>query len=494
MNIAVILRSLGTMVLLVGIAMLGCLVLSYLVPIDEGHNPALDLGGWIISIGITLTSGFACFIGGKVWCGKQKSQPVMRRREAMTLVGLGWAFCALIASLPYLFCEPHLPLSSAIFEGVSGLTTTGATIFTEIEDLPKSILLWRSVTQWVGGMGILAMFVVVLSGMGVSSKTLIGAESSLSNSDLASLQQTMRQYWIIYLSFTVLGGLGLYFLGLTPFQAVNHILTTVSTGGFGTRNDSIGGDEFTTPIKCLFILLMIMGAISFPFYLALIRRRTLNFRQRYEEVWWYFGLLVLACVILFGAQFAEHFEADAVDVVFNVVSLSTSTGYVSADFEQWGDITIGVMLVLMIIGGCSGSTSGGLKVSRIVLWFRYVRVGLKQTFRPKVITPIKINGRPVPASALAQLLLVISLFGFFAITGAILFRLLEHHHSALGTLSLIISLLGNTGPAFAEMGPTESFGELSSASKLLCSGIMILGRLEYVAVLVLFSRALWKRY
>ncbi len=482
------------MILLVGIAMLGCLALSYLVPIDDGHNPALDLGGWAISVAITLALGLICYFGGMLRARGQKSPQVMRQREAMTLVGIGWAVCSLVASLPYLFCEPHLPLSSAIFEGVSGLTTTGATIFTEIEELPKSILLWRSVTQWVGGMGILAMFVVVLSGMGVSSKTLIGAESSLSNSDIASLQQAMRQYWLIYLTFTLFGGLGLYFLGLTPFQAVNHILTTVSTGGFGTRNDSIAGDEFTTPIKSLLILLMTMGAISFPFYLAIIKRKTRNFRQRYEEIWWYLGLLVLATGILFVAQFAEHFQADAVDVVFNVVSLSTSTGYVSADFEQWGDITIGVMLILMIIGGCSGSTSGGLKLSRIILWFRYVRAGLKQTFRPKVVMPIKMNGRPVPDSALAQLLLVITLFGFFAISGAILFRILEHHHSALGTLSLIISLLGNTGPAFAEMGPTESFGELSSASKILCSGIMILGRLEYVAVLILFSRALWKRY
>jgi len=474
--------------------MLGCLALSFIVPIDEGHNPALDLRGWITSIGITFTLGLVFYAGGRYHSRRQKSAPILHRREAMTLVGIGWALCSLVASVPYLFCDPHLPLSSGIFEGVSGLTTTGATIFIDIEALPKSILLWRSVTQWVGGMGILAVFVVVLSGMGASSKTLIGAESSLSNSDIATLRQTMRQYWMIYLSFTVIGGTGFYLLGLTPFQAVNHILTTVSTGGFGTRNDSIGGEEFTSAVKCLMILLMTMGAISFPFYLSLVRRKTRNFGQRYEEVWWYLALLVLASAILFGAQFANHFQAEAVDVVFNVVSLSTSTGYVSTDFEQWGDITIGVILVLMIIGGCSGSTSGGLKVSRIVLWFRYVRVGLKQTFRPKVIIPIKMNGRPVPESALSQLLLVISLFGFFAITGAILFRLLEPHHTALATLSLIISLLGNTGPAFAEMGPTESFGELSSASKILCSGIMVLGRLEYVAVLILFSRALWRKY
>ncbi|MGJ8698254.1 MAG: TrkH family potassium uptake protein [Verrucomicrobiaceae bacterium] len=494
MNIAILLRALGTMVLLLGVAMVICLGLSFVVPIDVGHNPSLDLVGWGSSLAITVAVGSSFYFGGRILVKRKKSAQVMRRREAMALVGIGWVVCSMIGAMPYLFCEPHLPFSSAIFESVSGLTTTGATIFMEIEGLPKSILLWRSVTQWVGGMGILAMFVVVLSGMGVSSKTLIGAESSMSNSDLASLRQTMRQLWVLYFGFTVVGGLGLFLLGLSPFQAVNHIMTAVSTGGFGTENDSAAGPEFTVWVKCWLIIVMTCGAISFPFYLSLIKRNTREFRQRYEEVWWYFGLLGAACLVLFGSQIASHFEAHPVDVVFNVVSMSTSTGYVSTDFEQWGDVTIGTILVLMIIGGCSGSTAGGLKVSRIVLWVRYVKGGLKQTFRPKVLIPIKMGGRPVTDSTLAQLLLVISLFGFFAITGAILFRILEHHHSALGTLSLIVSLLGNTGPAFAEMGPTESFGELSSASKVLCSGIMVLGRLEYVAVLILFSRALWKKY
>lgn len=483
------------MVFLLALAMGGCVGLGFAVKVDAGHNSDLALIGWAISLAIASVVGILFrFLGHRLTKQESANVYVMRRREAMALVGIGWIVCCVIGSLPYLFCDLEIDPASAFFESVSGLTTTGATIFSDLENLPATILLWRSVTQWVGGMGILAMFVVVLSGMGISGKTLIGAESSLSNSDISSLRQTMRQLWLLYLGFTIVGGLGLYFLGLSPFQAVNHILTTVSTGGFGTQNDSIAGGEFTVPVKSWMIFFMILGSLSFPLYLALIKRQTKLLRDRYEEVWWYLGILVIVCLVMGTLRQFHAFEENLIDVVFNLVSISTSTGYVSSDYELWGDLGIGIMLMLMIVGGCSGSTSGGLKMSRIILWFRYVRAGLKTSFRPKALIPVKMNGRSVEDSSLAQLLLVISLFGFFGITGSILFRIFEHHHSALGTLSLIISLLGNTGPAFAEMGPTEAWFDLSVPSKLLCSGMMILGRLEYIAVLILFSRSLWKRY
>ena len=494
MNFAIILRSLGTMVFLLGVAMITCVCLGCAIPIDEGHNPDLVLMDWAISLGITIFVGTTFRMGGRALSKKSSNPQVLRRREAMALVGIGWIVCCLIGSLPYLFCNLGLDPSSAFFESVSGLTTTGATIFGELETLPKTILLWRSVTQWVGGMGILAMFVVVLSGMGVSGKTLIGAESSLSSSDISSLRQTMRQLWVLYLGFTLIGGLGLWALGLTPFQAVNHILTTVSTGGFGTQNDSIMGEQFTTAVKSWMILFMVLGALSFPIYLVVLKRQTKKLRQRFEEVWWYLGILFSVCFTMGILQQFYAFEKTGIDVIFNLVSISTSTGYVSSDYERWGDLGIGLMLLLMILGGCSGSTSGGLKVTRIILWFRYVRAGLKNSFRPKAILPVKMNGRTVEDSTLAQLLLVISLFGFFGITGTMLFRFLEPHHSPLGTLSLMISLLGNTGPAFGEMGPTEAWSNLSAPSKFFCSGLMILGRLEYIAVLILFSRSLWRRY
>ena len=483
------------MVLLIGIAMGISVTLSALVPAGDLHETGLDLGGWAISLSIAILVGASLLWKGHALGRKEQRPPAMRRREAMALVGAGWFVCGFAASLPYFFCDPQVSLDDAFFEGVSGLTTTGSTIFVDLETLPKSILMWRSFTQWVGGMGILAMFVVVLSGMTSSSKTLIGAESSLSNSDIASLRQTMRILWVLYLGFTVVCGLGLWAMGLTPFQAVNHALTAVSTGGFGTENASVAGEPFGVATKIWLMIFMCLGAISFPFYLTMMKKRWKDLWEKFEEVYWFLGLLVLASVVLVSQHYAGGFEgAEPVDIVFNVMSVLTSTGYVSSDFSEWSRLGVGVLLLLMVVGGCSGSTAGGLKVGRIIFWVRFLKSGLHRTFRPKLVSPIKLNGRRVLESSVDQLFIVLSLFGFFVIMGPFAIQLLEPDHSLEGSLSAVVSCLGNIGPALADMGGSESFAQVGSASKILFAILMILGRLEYVALLVLFSRQLWKRY
>ena len=473
--------------------MIFSIVLASIIPTGEGHNTGLDLQGWMGSLGISLGLGAGLW-GGGIYLGKQSNRPAtMRRREAMALVGAGWIVCGLIGALPYLLCDPHETFPNALFESVSGLTTTGATILSDLESLPKSILMWRSVTQWVGGMGILAMFVVVLSGMTASSKTLIGAESSLANSDISSLRQTMRLIWAMYLVLTVVCGFCLYLFGLTPFQAINYSLTAVSTGGFGTESDSVGS-IFTVGSKIWLMIFMIIGAISFPFYFALLRRRFDDFGKKFEEVWWFLAMIGFFCVVMLLQKWGGSTDVPAIDLIFNIVSIGTSTGYVSDDYDHWTWIGIGIMLFLMMIGGCSGSTSGGLKVSRVILWFRFVNSGLHRSFRPQAVTPVKLNGRQVPEETLGQLFLVLTLFGFFGIVGTMAFQMFDPGHSLIGAVSGVLSCLGNIGPAFEEMGPTESIHDISSPSKFLFVCLMILGRLEYVALLVLFLPSLWRRY
>jgi trk system potassium uptake protein TrkH len=483
------------MVLMIGIAMVVSVSLSALVPAGELHETGLDLEGWGISLSITLAVGASLFIVGHVKGKRSGRSPAMRRREAMALVGAGWFACSCAAALPYFFCEPQVSLDFAFFEGVSGLTTTGSTIFVDLERLPKSILMWRSLTQWVGAMGILAMFVVVLSGMTSSSKTLIGAESSLSNTDLASLRQTMRRIWLLYLGFTIVCGLGLWGMGLTPFQAVNHGLTAVATGGFGTENTSVAGAPFGTASKIWLMVFMILGAISFPFYLTMMKRKWNDLREKFEEVYWFLGIVGIASLVLLIQHFLGGFDgARPVDIVFNVISIGTSTGYVSSDFDEWSRLAVGVLVLLMVVGGCSGSTVGGLKVSRIIMWVRFLKSGLHHTFRPKMVEPIKLNGRKVQDGAFEQLFLVISMFGFFAIMGTFVLQLLEPAQSLKGSLSAVISCLGNMGPALADMGGAEGFAQAGVATKVFFAILMILGRLEYIAFVVLFSRQLWKRY
>jgi len=480
------------MVLLLGIAMGLCVVLSLVVPPEGGHDGGLELGGWVISLSVALGLGTILWTVGWILRKKKVENQVMRQREAIALVGVGWVTCSIVASLPYILCAPYVSFSFALFEGVSGLSTTGASIFPDIASLPPSILIWRSLTEWVGGMGILAMFVVILSGASVSSKTLIGTESSMSNSDLSSLRQTMRLLWLLYFGFTLVCGIGLKLLGMSTFQALNHALTCVSTGGFSTENSSI--TEFSTPIKAWIILFMVLGAITFPFYLALKRMKFAELRQRFEEVWWFLGILFLVCLTLILERSFGQLNESVINICFNVTSFFTSTGYYSGDYNSWTRLATGFLILFMITGGCSGSTAGGLKLSRIILWWRYIQRGIQQTFRPKLVLPIKLNDRTVPDTAFGQLFLVLTLFGFFAITGTIVLQLLEPGQTLMASLSTVISCLGNIGPVFGEMSAADGFANTTSASKFLFIILMILGRLEYIALLVLFTRQLWKKY
>lgn len=483
------------MLALLALAMTVCLGLAYAVPYHGNHSGEIEQEGWIWSIVLTLAGASLFFLTGLWKSRKRAHERTLRRREAMALVGLGWVVGGVTVSLPFMLCGPSVSFENALFEGVSGLTTTGATIFVEIESLPRSILLWRSLTQWVGGMGILAMFVVVLSGVSANHKALIGAESSLSNTDISTLKRTMRKLWLLYLCFTVICGLGLVAMGLTPFEALNHALTAASTGGFGTENTSVGGDPFGTGSKLWLVLFMLLGALSFPFYLAVLERKPLRvLRERFEEIFWFLGIVVFACLLLFLQKWRGGLEEDGVDILFNVVSIVTSTGYVSSDYTTWGGVGVVVLLALMVVGGCSGSTSGGLKVSRMILWFRFVRTNLRRTFRPQAVLQVRLNGRSVPEGTQEGLFLVFSFYAFFAIFGTLLFLLLEPGHTLFGAISVIVSCLGNTGPALAEMHAADAFVRTGVGTKMLFVTYMILGRLEYVALLVLFTRQLWKRY
>lgn len=493
MNFSVLLRALGKLVLLLGMAMVMALALAALAPSGEGHDTGLYLRGWAVSVTIAFGFGFVLWAAGR-FIGKRTGRlGTMRRREAMALVGCGWLVGGATAALPYLLCVPGLPPEDAIFEAVSGLTTTGSSIFSDIEALPKSILMWRSVTQWLGGMGILAMFVVVLQGMTSSSKTLIGAESSMANTDIASLRQTMRHIWLLYIFLTISCIAGLHFCNLSSFQAVNHGMTAVSTGGFGTENDSVG-IAFNDASRIWLTIFMILGGISFPFYLTILRKGFRGHGKRFEEVAWFLGLLLICSTILIIQHYAGWLDVSPVDIIFNIASVSTTTGFVSSDFDLWTREGVAILLILFMIGGCSGSTSGGLKVSRAVLWFRFAISALSRSFRPQAIKPIKLHGKQVQAETIEQLFLVLSLFAFFLIAGTMAFHSLNPGYSIMGGFSAVLSCLGNIGPALAEMGPTENFGSISTGNKLLCASLMILGRLEYVSVLVIFIPALWRRY
>ena len=474
--------------------MILCFLVGLLLPVGEAHNPEVASRGWSLAIGVTLLGGAVLF-----GIGHQARHDSILRKDAIGIVGLAWLACGLFAALPYLLCEPHLSLADAFFESISGLTTTGSTVITQLGDLPKTVLLWRSATQWLGGIGILAMFVLVLSSLGASGLTLFRTETSAHGKDLAgaTLQQMARWLWAFYIAITLVCALGMWALGMTPFQAINHAMTAVSTGGFGTEDSSF--NDFGNGLKIWAILFMFLCGVSLPLYVTMMRKRSLRPLSQSEETWAYAAIMISVSLVVIGIRvLANNYTLswfdDTVDTVFNIVSMMTSTGYAAGDYDQWPSASKGLILFVMIIGGCAGSTAGGLKVSRIILFLRMFRIEIGRVYRPNQVVVLKLNGHPVPEGARGQTFVILTAAGALMAFAGYMMLALEPDFSADACLSTVISCLSNTGPAFKEFGPTHNFAGLSLASKMFLPILMVVGRLEYLAVLALFSKNLWRRY
>ena len=505
MNFNVILRSLGILLMLLGASMCCCVLIGEIIP--HGREAvavkAVNYQGWLISISVTIGAGALAYCIGRRGIlhsekrGTEEGTKGFRvlRREAIAIVGLGWLVCSAFAALPYVLCLEGVGYDKAFFESCSGLTTTGSTIFKTIEDLPATTLCWRSITQWLGGMGILGAFLLIFSGE-TKGKTLLSFESSIHGSDLSStnVRNAMRSLWRIYIIFTILCLLGLWMMDMNLFQAFNHSLTTTSTGGFSTENDSL--TSFPAEVKVWVTFFMLICGISFPLYIALLKRRDITVLKRHEETRWFLAFIIIAVTVIMIDKSLGGCDVGFLDALFNVVSVITSTGYAVGDYAGWDMFSKQVLLLLMFIGGCSGSTAGGLKVSRIVLWIRSLKNEIIRGFRPNIVLRLKMNGKPVPDEVGRSVFVVISFAAFFLIIGSLIVRLIEPEEkfSTLACVSAVLSCLSNIGPAFDQLGPAENFSELSGGTLSFLSVLMVLGRLEYIAVLVLFSRRLWRKY
>ncbi|MEM7386637.1 MAG: TrkH family potassium uptake protein [Verrucomicrobiota bacterium] len=495
MNYRLVFRAVGMMVLLLAVAMALSLVLGYALTPEAGRNSeGTSLKGWEISVSVTLIFGALLF-----FLGRPVGDQSILRKDAMGIVGIGWIVCSVFASLPYFFCDPGLKWAEALFEGVSGLTTTGATVFSDLAPVPKTVLLWRSMTQWLGGMGIIAMFVLISASLGGSGKNLFKNESSISANEIlgASMRRTVRWLWGLYVSLTVICFSGLLFSDMSLFQAINHSLTTVATGGFGTENTSIDGFGLFT--RSWIIAFMFLCGISFPLHLALVVKKDWKLLKTYEEAWVFALLVLVAGLAIFGLRSSHGDVSDpvveeVVGTVFNVVAISTGTGYAVGDYDAWPVLAKGALLVLMVIGGCTGSTSGGLKVGRMIMLVKVLHGEVLKAFRPNLVLRFRLNGRDHPSGENGRLLALLGAAVLSGVLGSFLFIALEPDRSTFGCVSAVVSCLSNTGPAFAEFGPTQNYAGLGAPTMVLSAFLMVLGRLEYISLLVLFSWRLWKPF
>ena len=421
------------------------------------------------------------------------------RKEGVAIVGLGWILVAGFGSLPFLLCQPHLPLSFAIFESVSGFTTTGATCMTNLHELSHPLLFWRALSQWLGGLGILVLFVALLSHLGMGNKTLFSHESSAQPVGNLRMRigELSARVWLIYAGLTFICFLGLYILGMSPFNAICHSFTCVSTAGFSTEDSSIG--YFNNPaIEIWIMIFMVLGGINFLLYVAITEKRWFSFKRE-EELYVYLIFLLFFPICIFASiQLTGDVEGTWQQSLrasyFQAISLMTTTGYTTQDYNLWPHFTWVILLLLMGFGGSTGSTSGGIKINRWLIFFKMVWHQVHSSFRPTKVNSLKLNGSPLGQEQINQALFLICLAWVTLGAGSAIIAGLEPDLQFVSVFSGSIACLFNIGPALAELGPASNFGQTGPATKYFMCFLMILGRLEFFAILVLFLPTLWRRY
>lgn len=427
--------------------------------------------------------------------GRKRERRDLYHREGILLVSLIWVVICGFGSLPYYFSDSYASVSDAVFEATSGFTTTGATVISDVDGLSRPIHLWRCFSHWLGGMGIVLLGLAILPLLGQSGNALYRAEFSGASSERMQprLVETARALWRLYVFFTVAEVVLLLFAGMNLFEAVCHAFSTLGTGGFSTRTESIAG--FNSPlIEYIIILFMFLAGISFiQHYRFWVEGKAASVLHDYEFRAYLLIILISACIIastlLAGSDAA--YEPVIRAALFQVVSILSTTGFVTADYSLWPPVLQLILLVLMFVGGCTGSTAGGLKVARIVLLLRTVFRDFRRMAEPQGVFRIRAGEEVISELAITGLLNLIFLALFILLIAS--FLLTATGLDLVTAVSSVIACQFNIGPGLGMVGPVENYAELSAFAKWVLSFCMIAGRLEFYTLLILFTAVFWNR-
>ncbi len=535
MNWRLVSRLLGMLSLLIGAAMVVSLPWSHPICGQTATLEADAFTGMVLAIIICVLVG-AALIG---W-GRRISGTLLRK-EALAVVGLGWILSGILGGLPYLLTPTfrlegvRMSVSDAIFESVSGFTTTGASVLTQlevppgIEDceaaaqageiawVPRSVLFWRSFTHWLGGMGIIVLFVAILGQLGAGGKALMRREvpGPLTDTVRPRVRETALLMWSIYLALSAILTIILLLQGMTWFDSLCHTFGTLATGGFSTRNTSVGA--FNSPaIEATIIIFMIAAGTNFNLYYLLFRPSRNPFERSSlrrigsvlsdPELRAYLLIIAIACVALTTILgLAEHYSflTSFRHTAFNVVAVMTTTGYGTEDFSLWPHAARAMLLLLMFVGGCSGSTGGGVKVIRCLVLFKVLVLEGEKAFRPNLVRPVRLAGARIPETVGRDVLIYISMIAvIFAGSWLLLVTIepdtqwqatdIRNTSKMMDCAAAVASNLNNIGPGLGVCGPHGNYTAFADQSKLLLSVLMLLGRLELFAIIVLFIPGFWK--
>lgn len=423
-----------------------------------------------------------------------KSSRFLGKREGYLIVFLSWLSVSFIGTFPF-YISGYIPsFADAFFETVSGFTTTGATILKDIERLPHSLLFWRSVTHWLGGMGIIVFTLALLPLFKNGGLPLFMAEST--GPKLTKIHpriaEASQRLWSIYIFLTLLCGILLYGGGMSLFDATCHAFSTLSSGGFSTKNASISfwdspGIHYTT------IAFMLIASINFNLLYYLLKRKWGHIQED-EELKWYLTIIASCSLFIGGCLYFHHYDTSLErclrDALFQVVSIISGTGFATSDYMQWHPLLWTILLLTMICGGSAGSTSGGVKTVRILLMFKLIRNEFNRFIHPNAVLPVKLNRHVVAPQILSNVLVFLVVYIL-----VILFSVLILTMSGMPFIESIgasISSIGNIGPAIGELGPTYTFADIPSFAKVYLSFLMIVGRLEIFTVLLIFTPYFWR--
>tara|TARA_B100000949_G_scaffold75843_1_gene67552 strand:- start:1679 stop:3169 length:1491 start_codon:yes stop_codon:yes gene_type:complete len=429
----------------------------------------------------------------------------VKRKEGYIVVTFGWIVMSISGMLPYLFSGSIPSITDAFFETMSGYTTTGASILDDIEALPEGVLLWRSLTHWIGGMGIIVLAIAILPLLGIGGMQLFAAEAPGPGGDKLHprITDTAKRLWLIYFGYTVLETLLLKLAGMSFFDAINHALATMSTGGFSTKNASLAFWNDQPLIQYIVALFMFLAGSNFVLsYFALTGRVKRVFKD--EEFKYYFGFIVVFTII---AALGVYFRADVPvsdfhpmvfgeaesafrHTLFQVIAVITTTGFVSADFTSWTPFLTVFFFGLMFLGGSAGSTAGGIKVMRHLLIIKNGILEFKRTLHPNAVIPVRYNQKTVTEHIVYNVVAFFVLYMLLFIIGSLVLGFLGLDFvSAVGGSA---SSLGNVGPALGSLNPVSNYNSLPDAGKWWCSFLMLLGRLELFTVLIVLTPYFWK--
>ena len=492
LNYKIVVFLMGVLLLFNG----GLMLLSALVSYSYQDGVAFE---------ITLAAFLVLSIGALFMLFGRQHEKQIQKREGYLIVSIGWILMAVSGTIPYLLTGTFTDFASSFFEAMSGYTTTGASVLNDIEVLPKGVLFWRSTTHWIGGMGIIVLAIAILPFLGIGGIQLFTAEAPGPGGDKLHprITDTAKRLWLIYVVYTFLETLLLWLAGMSFFDAINHAMSTVSTGGFSTKNSSIAFWNDQPLIQYIISFFMLLAGTNFVLsYFIFTRKFQKIIADEEFKVYLSFILVftLLATVVILNqesmAVLGDSFSWTQIETsfraaLFQVIAVITTTGFVSADFTQWTPFLTVVFFGLMFLGGSSGSTSGGVKVVRHMLMIKSGFLEFKRALHPNAIIQARYNNKTVSDSIAYNILGFFILYMLSFIIGAVGFGSLGiNFESAVG---LSASTLGNVGPALGDFGPSSTYAALPQSGKLWATFLMLLGRLELFTVLIILTPFFWRK-